>query len=134
MWWHLFNEWQITRIYPDLKEAEKFILKGDANVGDFRFIVGFEAFYGAHLENIMKRNRYVAVNVEGYKGKDLLLDTLWNNKALVEKKYVRNDLWANMVKLLGDVYCESISDTELFYEFVLTIWKGLIHNLKNQIN
>ena len=71
---------------PHKDEAERLIMKGDAAVGDFRFIVGFDAFYDAHLENVMQRNKYVAVNLESFGDDELLIDTIWNNEELVQKK------------------------------------------------
>ena len=89
---------------PNLKEAEKSILKVDADDGDFEFIDEFETFYDAHFKNVMERNEYVAANSKEYKDGDLSLETLWKNKDSIKEKYVRNDLWSNMVRLLGDEY------------------------------
>ena len=57
--------------------GELFIIKDNGSVGDFRFIIGFESFYDAHLESMLERNKYI--DLEGYKDQDFLLDTLWNN-------------------------------------------------------
>ena len=108
---------------PDKDKAEKLVKKGDAMAGDFRFVVGFEAVYDDHLQNIMQRNKYVAVNLETFGDDQLLMDTLWNNEQLVKKKYVKNDLWERVVGLMGDEYAQSwlkwnedVFDSEAFNE------------------
>ena len=109
---------------PDRERTQELIKKGEAKANDFRFFIGFECFSDVLLHNILARNKYIAVNVCDSR---LVSDILWNNEQMVKKKYIRNDMWRQMVQCLPEEIAQSwlqFPDTILDSEMFLNLSKG----------
>lgn len=114
---------------PDRNRAQELILKREAKTSDFRFFIGFMSRADCHLQNILDRKKYIAVNVSEVSDRGLVRNILWNNEQMVREKYLRNDMWRQMVQCLTEEVAQSwlkLPDTILDSEMFHNLSKG--HN------